>query len=75
MAFHKTSQDVPPSGTLLRERKEDIILLFRKFAVDFAEKYKAQIIHSLILINVRTKMAIPPHPSVNTGQSIYQGHK
>ncbi|NVO20418.1 MAG: sigma 54-interacting transcriptional regulator [Bacteroidetes bacterium] len=27
---------VPP----LRERKEDIILLFRKFAVDFAEKYR-----------------------------------
>jgi DNA-binding NtrC family response regulator len=27
---------VPP----LRDRKEDIILLFRKFAVDFAEKYK-----------------------------------
>ena len=25
----------------LRERKEDIILLFRKFSVDFAEKYKA----------------------------------
>src|SRR5690606_22807910 len=28
---------VPP----LRERKEDIPLLFRKFAVDFAERYKA----------------------------------
>nr|MBA2249372.1 sigma-54-dependent Fis family transcriptional regulator [Chitinophagaceae bacterium] len=28
---------VPP----LRERKEDIVLLFRKFAVDFAEKYKS----------------------------------
>ena len=27
---------IPP----LRERKEDIILLFRKFAADFAEKYK-----------------------------------
>lgn len=27
---------IPP----LRERKEDIILLFRKFAVDFAEKYR-----------------------------------
>ncbi len=27
---------VPP----LRERKDDIILLFRKFAVDFAEKYR-----------------------------------
>ncbi|MCO6460636.1 MAG: sigma-54-dependent Fis family transcriptional regulator [Saprospiraceae bacterium] len=29
---------VPP----LRERKEDIRLLFRKFAVDFSEKYKTQ---------------------------------
>ncbi|MEO6133907.1 MAG: sigma-54 dependent transcriptional regulator [Ginsengibacter sp.] len=28
---------VPP----LRDRKEDIILLFRKFAVDFAERYKS----------------------------------
>ena len=27
---------VPP----LRERKEDIVLLFRKFAIDFAEKYR-----------------------------------
>lgn len=27
---------IPP----LRERKEDIVLLFRKFAVDFAEKYR-----------------------------------
>lgn len=29
---------VPP----LRERGEDVLLLFRKFAVDFAEKYKVQ---------------------------------
>ncbi len=32
---------VPIRVPALRERKEDIILLFRKFAVDFAEKYKA----------------------------------
>jgi DNA-binding NtrC family response regulator len=32
---------VPIRVPSLRERKEDIILLFRKFAVDFAEKYKA----------------------------------
>jgi DNA-binding NtrC family response regulator len=32
---------VPIRVPSLRDRKEDIILLFRKFAVDFAEKYKA----------------------------------
>src|ERR1700760_402344 len=32
---------VPIRVPALRDRKEDIILLFRKFAVDFAEKYKA----------------------------------
>jgi DNA-binding NtrC family response regulator len=32
---------VPIRVPALRERKEDIILLFRKFSVDFAEKYKA----------------------------------
>ncbi|HRE51477.1 MAG TPA: sigma-54 dependent transcriptional regulator [Flavitalea sp.] len=31
---------VPP----LRDRKEDIIILFRKFAADFAEKYKSSVI-------------------------------
>jgi DNA-binding NtrC family response regulator len=31
---------VPIRVPSLRDRKEDIILLFRKFAVDFAEKYK-----------------------------------
>ncbi len=31
---------VPIKVPALRERKEDIILLFRKFVVDFAEKYK-----------------------------------
>ena len=31
---------VPISIPPLRERKEDIVLLFRKFAADFAEKYK-----------------------------------
>ena len=31
---------IPP----LRERKEDILLLFRKFATDFAEKYKVPVI-------------------------------
>jgi DNA-binding NtrC family response regulator len=32
---------VPIRVPALRDRKEDIYLLFRKFAVDFAEKYKA----------------------------------
>lgn len=32
---------VPIRVPALRDRKEDICLLFRKFAVDFAEKYKA----------------------------------
>jgi len=33
--------EVPP----LRDRKEDILLLFRKFAVDFADKFKIPPIH------------------------------
>ncbi|MDR0543662.1 MAG: sigma-54 dependent transcriptional regulator [Dysgonamonadaceae bacterium] len=33
--------NIPP----LRERREDIYLLFRKFAVDFAEKYRMPAIH------------------------------
>jgi DNA-binding NtrC family response regulator len=32
---------VPIRVPALKDRKEDIILLFRKFAVDFAERYKA----------------------------------
>jgi transcriptional regulator with PAS, ATPase and Fis domain len=45
---------VPP----LRERKEDIILLFRKFATDFAEKYRMPILEpdedaKHILLNAR----------------------
>lgn len=32
---------VPIRVPALRDRKEDIILLFRKFAVDFAERYKS----------------------------------
>jgi DNA-binding NtrC family response regulator len=32
---------VPIRVPALKDRKDDIILLFRKFAVDFAEKYKA----------------------------------
>ena len=33
---------VPIQLPALRERREDIMLLFRKFAVDFAEKYRSQ---------------------------------
>ena len=32
---------VPIRVPALRDRKEDIPLLFRKFAVDFAERYKS----------------------------------
>jgi DNA-binding NtrC family response regulator len=32
---------VPIRVPALKDRKEDVIILFRKFAVDFAEKYKA----------------------------------
>src|SRR5438045_706677 len=36
---------VPIRVPALRDRKEDIPLLFRKFAVDFAEKYKTSPVH------------------------------
>jgi len=47
---------VPIRVPSLRERKEDIILLFRKFAVDFAERYRTSPIQltedaKLVLLN------------------------
>jgi len=36
---------VPVSVPALRERPEDIYMLFRKFAVDFAERYRTEPIH------------------------------
>lgn len=36
---------VPIRVPSLRDRKEDIIVLFRKFAVDFAERYKTSPVH------------------------------
>ncbi len=42
--FYRLST-VPIEVPSLRDRKEDILLLFRKFAVDFAEKFKIPSIH------------------------------
>jgi DNA-binding NtrC family response regulator len=36
---------VPIKVPALRERKEDILILFRKFCLDFADKYRRQPIH------------------------------
>ncbi len=49
---------VPISVPALRERKEDILLLFRKFASDFAEKYRMPVLEldedaKQILMNYR----------------------
>ena len=49
---------VPIAVPALRERKEDIILLFRKFATDFAEKYRMPVLEldeeaKQILMNYR----------------------
>ena len=49
---------VPIRVPALRDRKEDIVILFRKFAVDFAEKYKTSPIQlddsakNVLLINM-----------------------
>jgi transcriptional regulator with PAS, ATPase and Fis domain len=49
---------VPIAVPALRERKEDIVLLFRKFASDFAEKYRMPVLEldeeaRQILVNYR----------------------
>ncbi len=49
---------VPIAVPALRERKDDIILLFRKFASDFAEKYRMPVLEleddaRVILVNYR----------------------
>jgi transcriptional regulator with PAS, ATPase and Fis domain len=36
---------VPIHVTALRERKDDIPVLFRKFCIDFAERYKSESVH------------------------------
>ena len=49
---------VPIRVPSLRERKEDIILLFRKFAVDFAERYRT----SPIQLNDESKELLLNYP-------------
>jgi DNA-binding NtrC family response regulator len=49
---------VPIKVPSLRERKEDIIQLFRKFCVDFAEKYRTQPIQ----LNDEARQAISNYP-------------
>jgi DNA-binding NtrC family response regulator len=49
---------VPIRVPSLRERKEDIILLFRKFAVDFAERYRT----SPIQLTEEAKTMMLNHP-------------
>lgn len=49
---------VPIRVPALRERKEDVILLFRKFSVDFAEKYKA----APIQLEEDAKQLLMDHP-------------
>lgn len=49
---------VPIRVPSLRERKEDIILLFRKFAVDFAERYRT----SPIQLNDESKEMLLNYP-------------
>lgn len=73
---------VPP----LRERKEDIHLLFRKFAADFAEKYRSKIVtlepDALQLVqnyswpgNIRQLKNIAEQLSVLDEDKIVNGHE
>jgi DNA-binding NtrC family response regulator len=49
---------VPIRVPSLRDRKEDIVLLFRKFCVDFAEKYKT----SPIQLDEESRNILVQHP-------------
>jgi DNA-binding NtrC family response regulator len=49
---------VPIRVPSLKERKEDIVVLFRKFAVDFAEKYKT----SPVQLDEGAKQRLADHP-------------
>jgi transcriptional regulator with PAS, ATPase and Fis domain len=67
---------VPP----LRERKEDIYLLFRKFAADFAEKYRMPVIElseeaRLMLENYRWPGNVRQLKNITEQISIIEGHR
>jgi DNA-binding NtrC family response regulator len=49
---------VPIRVPALRDRKEDIQLLFRKFVVDFAERYKT----TPVQLDDEAKQALLSHP-------------
>lgn len=67
---------VPP----LRERKDDIYLLFRKFAADFAEKYRMPVIElsdeaRILLENYRWPGNVRQLKNITEQISIIEGHR
>lgn len=71
---------VPISVPPLRERKEDIPLLFRKFASDFAEKYRMPTLHLLpeamqLLVNYRWPGNVRQLKNVTEQLSILEKNK
>jgi transcriptional regulator with PAS, ATPase and Fis domain len=68
--------NVPP----LRERKDDIYLLFRKFAVDFAEKYRMPVIElseeaKMMLENYRWPGNVRQLKNITEQISIIEGNR
>ena len=67
---------VPP----LRERKDDVYLLFRKFAADFAEKYRMPVIElseeaRILLENYRWPGNVRQLKNITEQISIIEGHR